>query len=127
MKKELSVDEIVEMHVKSDLIIDECMKTLNKRSTLINNREVKKLNKLIQSYKDDKETAKQVYEKLFAHSNSRVRSHAAVECLRIGIFEEVAVKTLEEIELQTGITAHGARWALKLWRGEIKGRQFERY
>ena len=127
MKKVLSVDEIVELHIKSDLIIDECMKNMNKRTSLINNREAKKLNKLVLSYKDDKELSKKVYDRLLVHSNSRVRSHAAVECLRIGIFEELAVTTLEEIELEPGITGHGAEWALKIWRGEVKGCPFERY
>ena len=127
MKKVLSVDEIVELHIKSDLIIDECMKNMNKRTSLINNREVKKLQKLISIYKDDKELSKQIHERLLVHSNSEVRGNSAVECLRIGIFEEIAVKTLEELELEPGITGHRAEWALKIWRGEVKGRPFERY
>ena len=127
MKRILSVDEIVESHIKSDLIIDECMKNMNKRTSLINNREVKKLQKLISIYKDDKELSKQIYERLLVHHNSRVRGNAAVECLRIGVFEEIAVQTLEELELEPGIGGHSAKWALKLWRGEIKGKTFERY
>ena len=124
MKKELSVDEIIAKHIEYDRIIEENLYGGDYKK---NNRAVKNLNKLIFTYKDNETIASQVYDQLLSHSNRMVRANAAVECLRIGIFEEESLKILEDLAAGQGMLSFSCGMCLKLWRGEIKGKNFERY
>ena len=70
------------------------------------------------------ELAKQVYDVLLNHECITTRGNSSVECLRLGIYIDRAVKNLEEIAKMKdiGIRSLSAEMSLKLWRGEIEGK-----
>lgn len=121
MKKDLSPQEIINLHIESDRIIEAALMSGDSKT---NNKEVKKLNKLTAPLKDDLELAKYVYGELFKSDCIRSRCHAAVDCLRLGIHINEAEQILEELSQRDdiGITRTGCEMALKVWRGEVPGK-----
>ena len=121
MKKKLSPQEIINIHIESDKIIESA---LMRGDFKTNNKEMKKQNKLTELLKSDLELAKFVYGELFKADCERSRCHAAVDCLRLSIHVSEAEKILEELSQRDdiGITSLGCEMALKLWRGEIPGK-----
>lgn len=117
----MSAQEIVDLHVKSDRIIEAVKMTSDYR---VNNREAKKLYRLFLILKEDLTLAKEVYSQLLWHDCVTTRSIAAAECLRLNIFVQEAVSVLEEISKRddVGITRFEAETALQIWRGEVPGR-----
>ena len=118
---EKKIEEYVEKHIASDLIIESVKMTNDYK---INNREAKKLNKLFIELSKDIELAKQVYSILLDNDCITTRAISSAECLRLGIHIEKSIKKLEEISkmLDIGITRFEAEMTLKIWRGEIKGK-----
>jgi hypothetical protein len=121
MRKVLSLEEIVNLHIQSNKVIE--MALMNGDSKT-NNKEVKKLNKLTAPLKNNLELSKSVYGELFKADCIRSHCHAAVDCLRFGIHVDEAKQILEELLKRDdiGITRTGCEMALKVWRGEIPGK-----
>jgi hypothetical protein len=117
----MSAQEIVDLHVKSDRIIESVSMTGDYRT---NNREAKKLYRLFLILKEDLTLAKEVYSQLLWHDCVTTRSISAAECLRLSIFVQEAVHVLEEISGRDdiGITSFHAEMALRIWRGEFPGK-----
>lgn len=122
--KKVSVEEIIEKHIEYDKIIEQNLYGGDHRK---NNRAVKNKKKLVLSFKDNTEIVNQVYDHLLSHSNSRVRAEAAIECLRLRVFEERALRILEELAADKGMLAFSCSMCLRIWRGEIAGAEFEHY
>jgi hypothetical protein len=117
----MSAQEIVDLHVKSDRIIESVRMTGDYRT---NNREAKKLLRLFAIVKDDLTLAEEVYSRLLLHDCVTTRVWAASDCLRLGIFVQEAVRVLEEISKRDdlGMISFDADMALRVWRGEFPGR-----
>jgi hypothetical protein len=117
----MSAQEIVDLHVKSDMVIESVSMTGDHRT---NNTEVKKLIRLSAILREDPALAKEVYSQLLRHDCVTTRTNAAAECLRSGIFVQDAVRVLEETAKRDdlGIIGFDATMTLRVWRGEIPGR-----
>ena len=121
MKKSLTPCEIVHLHIQSDIkseiaTIEGDYKT--------NNREGKKIQKLFDILSRDIILAKKVYRVLLNYDNITTRTEAAAACLKLGIFEDKAVQTLESISKRTdiGVRRLNAEMIIRVWRGEFSGK-----
>ena len=86
------------------------------------NEMVKKLNKIVETIQGDEQLAKDVLSAVLSSNSVRARGLAAVDALRLNIFVNEAVKTLEEISLREDIWGFGSKMALRIWRGEVPGK-----
>jgi len=120
MRKNISIQEIIELHIQSDEIID--IATVN-GDYKTNNKEFKKRNKLFKFVENDIEMAKEVYSHLLMHPCITTKISSASECLKLNIYIDEAVEILEEISKRAdvGIRGLSAEMVLRVWRGEFPG------
>jgi hypothetical protein len=118
MKKDLTLQEIVSRYTECSIKMEAAMLKSDYRT---NNREAKKLNKLVAPLYSNKEFAMQVFNELLNSNSIKTRSHAGADCLRIGIHIKLAIDTLEELSNREGIgmTSFSSGMALKIYRGEF--------
>ena len=121
MSENLSPQEIISIFIMSHEIMKKAMDEGNYRK---NNKEAKKLSKFIAPLKEDLELARYVYGELLKADFVSVRSHAAIECLRMGIHTHESEQILKELSKRNdiGVTRTACEMALRLWRGEIPGK-----
>lgn len=120
MKKTLTTQEIIDLHIESDKISD--VATIN-GDYKTNNKEGKKIKRLFSILENNLEQAKEVYSYLLDYDNITTRTEAASACLKLGIYTIEAEKTLEEIAKKNdiGIRRLNAEMVLRVWRGEFPG------
>jgi len=121
MKKKLTAEQIVALHIASDELCDIADLTGDYRT---HNREFKKKLKLFDILKDDIELAKVVYDGLLEYDNITTKTSAAASCLKLGIYVNRAEQTLEEISRRNdiGIRRGNAEMTLMVWRGDVPGK-----
>jgi hypothetical protein len=121
MKRNLSLQEVVKLHIKSDEIIDYA--TIN-GDYKTNNKEFKKRDKLFQIVSEDIDLAKEVYSHLLAHSCITTKISSASECLKLNIYTDESIKILEELSKRTdiGVRRTNAEMVLRVWNGEFLGK-----
>ncbi|NLB81904.1 MAG: hypothetical protein GX800_09940 [Clostridiaceae bacterium] len=121
MRKKLTAQEIVNLHIESDKISDIATVEGDYRT---NNREGKKINKLFTLLAHDIELAQEVYGILLDYDNITTRTEAAAACLKLSIHKNKAVQVLEELSKRNdiGIRRLNAEMTLRVWRGEFPGK-----
>jgi len=121
MKTNLSPQEIITLHIRSDELIDSAIINGDYKT---NNREHKKRAQLFQILSKDIELAKEVYGHLLIHHCITTKISSASECLRLNIYVDKAVEILEEISNRTdiGVRRTNAEMVLRVWRGEFPGK-----
>jgi len=82
----------------------------------------KKLNKLFNMLEKDNALAQEVIGTLLKCDSIRARSLSAVDALRLNIFVDDAVTTLQVISKRGDIIGFGCEMALKIWQGEVPGK-----
>ena len=114
-------NEIIRKHLALDGIIEKALADGDFRA---NNRAAKELMALFRTVSANRALAERVYCCLLKESCPRTQAHAASECLRMGIYIQEAEQILEKLARREdiGITALGAEYTLKVWRGEISGK-----
>lgn len=120
MMKELTKQEAIELHVKSDMIIQNAICIGDYKT---NNKEFRKRKKLVDFLGTRTDLAKEVFSELLENECLETQMSSAAECLKQGIFIEKAEKILKEISARTdiGILSFSAEMILRVWRGEYPG------
>lgn len=118
---------MIEEYLKryTDLCSDLCSQAddYTKAKVKKNNIAMKALSGLFEEVCNNVETAKSLYNKLMDYEDDRVRGTAAIHSLKMNINIKKAEWTLENLAKQSNpISAFGAEMALKVWRGEIPGK-----
>ena len=121
MKKKLTSQEIINLHIESDKISE--IATIE-GDCKTGNREWKKRNRLHMLIAEDIILAQDVYKALLDYDNITTRTSAAAACLKLGIFERKAVQVLEDMakDKNSGILGHNAEMVLRVWNGEFPGK-----
>ena len=121
MRKELSSQDIINLHIESDIIIESASITGDYKTS---NKEFKKRNKLFVLLEKDLDMAKEVYKHLLNHDCITTKISASSECLKLGIYINEAEQILEEISKRNDIGTRrlNAEMVLRVWRGEFPGK-----
>jgi hypothetical protein len=121
MKKELSLQDIINLHIGSDRIIDSASMIGDYKT---NNKEFKKRDKLFRLLEKDLDMAKEVYKHLLGHDGITTKISASSECLKLGLYISEAEQILEEMSKRKDIGTRrlSAEMVLRVWRGEFPGK-----
>jgi hypothetical protein len=119
--KKYTVDYIVELHIKSDNIIELNMASNDSKK---HNREMKKLAKLFVIMEENRELAERVLATLLNYDCITTKINSATECLKLGIYIQKAENILEEIASMEniGLNRLNAEMTLRVWQGEMPGK-----
>ena len=114
--KESVVNEILELYEKTTKGPDDKRKI----PIRVHNKATQKIIEIKENLRATPQLEKEVFAELIKHDDEFVRQNSAARCLLIGILEDEALLTLNDI------IAHGshsnaflAKRVLKIWRGEI--------
>jgi len=102
----------------------------SKKDIRKNNRDAKKLIKMRNIIKNNREMFMEVYCFLLKSDNKKVQVSAAVDCLNSDVYIEEALEILNEVsqevnsdELDERLTAFSAEMALRIYNGEFPGKK----
>ncbi len=119
MKKGMTSQEMIAMHVESDKIMEAATKQGDFKTY---NKEFAKTDKIHKFLALRPDLAKEVYQELLTHECIVSRLSSAVQCLKNGFYIEKAVDILDVIkDSSAGMYSFDARMTLRVWRGEIPG------
>ena len=120
MKKNISAQEIIEHHIKYDLIIEKASETMDYKT---NNKAFKQRDKYFTVLEKNLDMAKEVYGYLIHYDCVETQMSSSAECLKLGIYIDEAEQILEKISARDdiGILSFDAEMVLRVWRGEVPG------